>query len=106
MYQGTVGRLLNHSENCQVRKVVSLLTEALRQSQRADQRPQGDYAENQRVCAELRVESIRARKLLVTSPITAPPSLSPKARLLPRGRRLANKEPLKYLAPIDLRNTL
>jgi hypothetical protein len=34
MYQGTVGRLLNHSENCQVRKVVSLLTEALRQSLR------------------------------------------------------------------------
>jgi hypothetical protein len=30
------------------------LKRKLRQSQGADQRPQGDYAENQRVCAELR----------------------------------------------------
>src|SRR5215216_6481990 len=32
MYQGTMGRLLNHSESCQVRNVASLLAEALSRS--------------------------------------------------------------------------
>ncbi len=31
MHQGTMGRLLNRSEGCQVRKIASLLAEALRQ---------------------------------------------------------------------------
>jgi hypothetical protein len=34
MYQGTMGGLLIHSENCQIRKVVSLLRETLRQALR------------------------------------------------------------------------
>jgi hypothetical protein len=52
------------------------------------------------------VESIRASKPLVTILITSPPSLSPKAQLLPRSRHFSNKEPPKYLVPIELRNTL
>jgi hypothetical protein len=52
------------------------------------------------------VESMSASKPLVTSPITSSPSLSPKTQLLPRSRRFSNKEPPKYLVPIDLRNTL
>ncbi len=31
MYQGSMERLLNHSESCQVRKVASLLAEPLRE---------------------------------------------------------------------------
>jgi hypothetical protein len=46
MYQDTTGRLLNHSESCQVYKVASLLTEALnrydRRAQFGDAHPDHD----------------------------------------------------------------
>src|SRR5829696_8096584 len=38
MYQDTTRRLLNHSESCQVYKVASLLTEALKSSRRVGRR--------------------------------------------------------------------
>src|SRR5215217_4958158 len=39
MYQGTIGRLLNHSESCQVQRVASLLTEALSEVPRPSKQP-------------------------------------------------------------------